>query len=47
MTSVFVLTTQAEHFFRERGYEPSSEKHLPSGKKVDPKRNSKVFVKRF
>src|SRR5690606_10372289 len=47
MQSVFVLTTQAEHFFREQGYEPSSEKKLPSGKKVDPGRKSKVFVKRF
>jgi amino-acid N-acetyltransferase len=45
MESVFVLTTQAEHFFRERGYEPSSEKKLPSGKRVDPSRKSKVFVK--
>jgi amino-acid N-acetyltransferase len=47
MGSVFVLTTQAEHFFRERGYEPSTEKKLPSGKKIDPGRKSKVFVKKL
>jgi amino-acid N-acetyltransferase len=47
MESVFVLTTQAEHFFRERGYEPTSEKKLPSGKKIDPSRKSKIFVKKL
>lgn len=45
LTSVFVMTTQTAHFFRERGYEPKARWKLPSTKKVDKKRRSKIFVK--
>lgn len=44
---VFVLTTQTEHWFRERGYEPSNLKALPSQRQssYDPERNSKILIK--
>ena len=45
--NVFVLTTQTEHWFRERGYEPSSLKALPLVRQssYDPARNSKILIK--
>lgn len=44
---VFVLTTQTEHWFRERGYEPSTIKALPPARQAsyDPARNSKILIK--
>jgi amino-acid N-acetyltransferase len=44
---VFVLTTRAIHWFRERGYEPAKLSALPKSRraKVDRKRKSKVLVK--
>lgn len=44
---VFVLTTQTEHWFRERGFQPSQVDALPGPKldRYDSQRNSKVFVK--
>ncbi|MGP4845150.1 amino-acid N-acetyltransferase [Marinobacter sp. 1Y8] len=46
---LFVLTTQTEHWFRERGFEPSSVQALPGPKlaSYNVQRNSKVFVKRL
>ncbi|NNE38944.1 MAG: amino-acid N-acetyltransferase [Gammaproteobacteria bacterium] len=45
--SVFVLTTQAEHWFRELGFEEISVDKLPVEKKglYNFKRNSKIFIK--
>lgn len=44
---LFVLTTQTEHWFRERGFLPSTVKELPGPKlaSYNTQRNSKVFVK--
>ncbi|MCH8497966.1 MAG: amino-acid N-acetyltransferase [Marinobacter sp.] len=44
---LFVLTTQTEHWFRERGFEPSAVQSLPGPKlaSYNTQRNSKVFVK--
>lgn len=44
---LFVLTTQTEHWFRERGFQPSSVQALPGPKLAayNAQRNSKVFVK--
>lgn len=44
---LFVLTTQTEHWFRERGFQPSSVQSLPGPKlaSYNTQRNSKVFVK--
>lgn len=44
---LFVLTTQTEHWFLERGFEKSSREALPGNKQsnYNLKRNSKVFVK--
>jgi amino-acid N-acetyltransferase len=46
---LFVLTTQAEHWFRERGFKLTSVDALPGPKlaSYDSQRNSKVFVKRL
>ncbi|MEQ5835693.1 amino-acid N-acetyltransferase [Marinobacter sp. NFXS9] len=46
---LFVLTTQTEHWFRERGFEPTSVQSLPGPKlaSYNTQRNSKVFVKRL
>ncbi len=45
--SIFVLTTQAEHWFRELGFEETSVEKLPVEKKelYNFKRNSKIFIK--
>jgi amino-acid N-acetyltransferase len=44
---LFVLTTQAAHWFRERGFEPVSLQDLPIQKQAlyNYRRNSKVFIK--
>ncbi|MDY6814472.1 MAG: amino-acid N-acetyltransferase [Pseudomonadota bacterium] len=44
---LFVLTTQTEHWFRERGFLPSSVQSLPGPKlaSYNSQRNSKVFCK--
>lgn len=44
---IFVLTTQTEHWFRERGYEASNLEALPPSRQVDydPGRNSKILIK--
>jgi len=44
---LFVLTTQTEHWFIERGFEKSTKDSLPGNKQshYSLKRNSKVFVK--
>ena len=44
---LFALTTQTEHWFRERGFRPSSVQELPGPKlaSYDVERKSKVFVK--
>jgi amino-acid N-acetyltransferase len=49
MRQLFVLTTQTEHWFRERGFEPASTDDLPQGKKItyNQQRKSKVFVKKL
>ena len=42
---LFVLTTQTEHWFLERGFELSGHDALPSGKAYNTARNSKVLRK--
>lgn len=44
---LFVLTTQTEHWFRERGFQRSTVQDLPGPKlaSYNTQRNSKVFVK--
>ncbi|WP_372965186.1 amino-acid N-acetyltransferase [Marinobacter sp.] len=44
---LFVLTTQTEHWFRERGFLPTTVQDLPGPKLAtyNPLRNSKVFYK--
>lgn len=44
---LFVLTTQAEHWFRERGFEPASVESLPAARRAlyNRQRNSKIFIK--
>ncbi len=45
---LFVLTTQTEHWFRERGFVPTAVQDLPGGPKLasyNTQRNSKVFYK--
>ncbi len=47
LNSVFVLTTKALHWFRERGYRKSSIQELPVSKQktFNYQRNSRVYVK--
>jgi len=47
LSTLFVLTTQTEHWFRERGFEPSKIDDLPEARRVayNTNRNSKVLVK--
>ncbi|GGY58279.1 amino-acid N-acetyltransferase [Marinobacter zhanjiangensis] len=49
LARLFVLTTQTEHWFLERGFEPSSVQSLPGPKlaSYNTRRNSKVFVKQL
>jgi len=44
---LFVLTTQTAHWFRERGFAPTSLEELPAQKQAlyNYRRNSKVFIK--
>ncbi|OOZ36321.1 amino-acid N-acetyltransferase [Solemya velesiana gill symbiont] len=46
---LFVLTTEAAHWFRERGFTPSQVKSLPLKKRglYNYQRNSKVFIKKL
>ena len=47
LTRLFVLTTRTAHWFRERGFEPSSVERLPQQRAqlYNYQRNSKVFEK--
>jgi len=47
--SLFVLTTQTAHWFRERGFVPAGPEELPAERQVfyNYRRSSKVFVKRL
>lgn len=47
VTRLFVLTTQAEHWFRERGFEPAGREDLPRERQkgYSAERNSKIFIK--
>lgn len=47
LTTLFVLTTRTAHWFRERGFEPSSVERLPQQRALlyNYQRNSKVFEK--
>ncbi|VAX08310.1 N-acetylglutamate synthase [hydrothermal vent metagenome] len=47
ISGLFALTTQATHWFKERGFMPSSLQKLPMKKRqlYNYRRNSKVFVK--
>ncbi|MEX2489391.1 MAG: amino-acid N-acetyltransferase [Pseudomonadales bacterium] len=47
LDGIFVLTTQAAHWFTERGFEPGDLSRLPAGRKslYNYQRNSKVFEK--
>jgi amino-acid N-acetyltransferase len=47
MEKLVVLTTRTAHWFRERGFLPGDQSHLPARKKAlyNYQRNSKVFFK--
>jgi len=47
--TLFVLTTRTAHWFRERGFEPSSVERLPAKRAAlyNFQRNSKVFEKKL
>jgi amino-acid N-acetyltransferase len=47
LKTLFVLTTRTAHWFRERGFEPSSVERLPSARAslYNYQRNSKIFEK--
>ncbi|MEM7448358.1 MAG: amino-acid N-acetyltransferase [Myxococcota bacterium] len=47
VTSMFVLTTQSDHWFLERGFEPGSVHDLPTQKResYDRRRASKILIK--
>lgn len=47
LESLFVLTTQTSHFFRERGFEPAKPTDLPVARQAryDKKRKSKVLFR--
>lgn len=49
LDTLFVLTTRTAHWFRERGFEPSSVERLPEARALmyNYQRNSKVFEKRL
>lgn len=49
MDNVFVLTTQAQHWFLERGFQEASLEDLPMAKQdlYNYQRNSKILVKRL
>lgn len=45
LKTLFVLTTRTAHWFRERGFEPSSVERLPAARAslYNYQRNSKIF----
>jgi len=45
LKKVFVLTTQTEHWFKERGFVASDIRELPGAKLYNTTRNAKVLVK--
>lgn len=45
LAKLFVLTTQTEHWFRERGFLSCSASDLPGDKHYNPDRNAKVLYK--
>mgnify|MGYP001964268304 CR=1 FL=1 len=47
INTLFVLTTRTAHWFRERGFEPSSVDRLPAARAslYNFQRNSKIFEK--
>ncbi|MCG8609664.1 MAG: amino-acid N-acetyltransferase, partial [Pseudomonadales bacterium] len=47
LNRIFALTTQTEHWFRERGFVPASINELPESKRAayNNQRNSKLFIK--
>lgn len=45
LRKLFVLTTQTEHWFKERGFVATEQNALPSSKRYNPSRNAKVLVK--
>jgi amino-acid N-acetyltransferase len=47
LKTLFVLTTRTAHWFRERGFVPSSVDRLPSARAslYNYQRNSKIFEK--
>jgi amino-acid N-acetyltransferase len=47
LKTLFVLTTRTAHWFRERGFVPSSVERLPSARAslYNYQRNSKIFEK--
>ncbi|MCI0445312.1 amino-acid N-acetyltransferase, partial [bacterium] len=49
LEQVFLLTTQAEHWFLEHGFNQASLDDLPVSRKLlyNYQRNSKVLIKRF
>jgi amino-acid N-acetyltransferase len=49
LQTLFVLTTRTAHWFRERGFEPSSVERLPAARAslYNNQRNSKVFEKQL
>lgn len=49
MTGLFVLTTRASHWFRERGFEPGRLRDVPAVRRatINRSRGSTVLVKRF
>ncbi len=46
---IFVLTTRAAHWFREKGFEPATIEDLPAARKelYNYQRNAKIFFKRL
>ena len=49
ISSIFVLTTQTAHWFRERGFDPANVEGLPTARRdaYNTQRNSKVLIKRL
>jgi amino-acid N-acetyltransferase len=47
LKTLFVLTTRTAHWFRERGFEPSTVERLPAARAslYNYQRNSKIFEK--
>lgn len=47
LSKLFVLTTQTEHWFKERGFELASAQSLPGEKNYNTNRNAKVLMKKI